>query len=140
MKYRTHIYALGAAILVSAAFFSTANPAHSQDVGEEETHPGEKKSGDGTVHLQNPVSLVDLINTVSEINGEPYVIDGSVTPGEVSIITPEGGLKEEDLLLLFDTILSLNGLALVKSDGINKIIKAGDARHESLPVETGTGD
>jgi hypothetical protein len=93
-------------------------------------------SGDGIVNLQGSIGIVDLIMAVSEINNEVYVIDGSVRPSEISIVTPGGGMNKEDLLGLFDTVLRLNGLAVVKADGVNKIVSTGDIKGASTPVET----
>ena len=73
---------------------------------------------------------------MSEIYDETYVIDGSVHPNEISIITPGGGLRKEDVLSLFDTVLRLNGLSVVKSDGINKVVNTSDIKGSATPVET----
>lgn len=91
---------------------------------------------DGIVNLQSRINITDLILAVSEINNETYVIDGSVHPNEISIVTPEGGLGKEDILSLFDTVLRLNGLAVVKSDGINKVVNSRDIKTMDTPVET----
>jgi type II secretory pathway component GspD/PulD (secretin) len=91
----------------------------------------------GIVNLQGSISIVDLIMAVSEINDEVYVIDSSVRPNEISIVTPGGGMKKEDLLGLFDTVLRLNGLAVVKADGINKIVNTSDIKGANTPVESG---
>jgi type II secretory pathway component GspD/PulD (secretin) len=93
-------------------------------------------SEDAIVNLQGSISIVDLIMAVSEINDEVYVIDSSVRPNEISIVTPGGGMKKEDLLGLFDTVLRLNGLAVVKADGINKIVNTSDIKGANTPVES----
>lgn len=93
-------------------------------------------SEDGIVHLENEMDIIDLIKAVSEINSEVYVIDSSVKPKKVSIIIPEGGMRKEDVLMLFDTILRLNGLAVVNADGINKVVNSSDISGHSTPVET----
>ena len=93
-------------------------------------------SEDGIVHLENEMDIIDLIRAVSEINSEAYVIDSSVKPKKVSIIIPEGGMRKEDVLILFDTILRLNGLAVVNSDGINKVVNASDISGHGTPVES----
>jgi type II secretory pathway component GspD/PulD (secretin) len=102
-----------------------------EDAGERDA-----ASGDGIVNLQSNINIIDLIMAVSELNDETYVIDGSVHPDEISIITPEGGLKKEDVLILFDTVLRLNGLAVVKADGINKVVNSSDIKGAATPVET----
>ncbi|MEQ9619350.1 MAG: hypothetical protein RIG61_09275 [Deltaproteobacteria bacterium] len=93
-------------------------------------------SEDGIVHLENEMDIIDLIKAVSEITGEAYVIDSSVKPGKVSIITPEGGMRKEDVLIFFDTILRLNGLAVINADGINKVVNSSDISGHGTPVES----
>jgi len=52
----------------------------------------------------------------------------------VSIVTPDGGMKKEDFLKFFDVILNLNGLSVVKSEGINKVINSNRIKEESTPT------
>jgi len=89
---------------------------------------------EGFVQLENGMDLVELIKTVSEINKETYVLDESVKPQNISIITPEGGMKKEDFLKFFEVILSMNGLSVVKSDGMNKVISSNRIKEESTPT------
>lgn len=98
----------------------------------------EKKylSEDGIVNLENEMDIIDLIKAVSEITSEAYVIDSSVKPKKVSIIIPEGGMRKEDVLILFETVLQLNGLAIVSADGINKVVNSSDISGHGTPVET----
>ncbi len=105
---------------------------------EEDAEERDASQEDSIVNLQTHISIVDLIMAVSEINNETYVIDSSVRPNEISIVTPEGGLRKEDVLVLFDTVLRLNGLAVVKADGINKVINSSGIKGAATPVETGT--
>jgi len=89
---------------------------------------------EGFVQLENGMDLVELIKTVSEINKETYVLDESVKPQNISIITPEGGMKKEDFLKFFEVILNMNGLSVVKSDGMNKVISSNRIKEESTPT------
>ncbi|GJM16604.1 MAG: hypothetical protein DHS20C13_19310 [Thermodesulfobacteriota bacterium] len=89
---------------------------------------------EGFVQLENDVDLVQLIKTVSEINNEIYILDESVKPQDINIITPEGGMKKEDFLKFFDVILNMNGLSVVKSDGMNKVIDSNRIKEESTPT------
>lgn len=141
MKYRTVAFLLGFLILdivtVPIDEFSSRREVRGQtDKPGEATEEKKYVSDDGIVHLQSRMDIMDLIKAMSEINEEPYVIDGSVKPREISIITPEGGMKKDDVLMFFDTVLRLNGLAVVKSGGINKIVNSSDISGESTPVET----
>lgn len=141
MKYRTILFLIGLLLLdiVTAPMDEhsprrevrgqTDNPA---EVTGEDRHV----SDDSIVNLENGMNLIDLIKTVSEINKKSYVIDGSVKPKDIRIITPKGGMGKEDVLQLFDTVLRVNGLAVVKSDGINKIVNTKEISVENTPVET----
>ncbi len=67
-------------------------------------------------------------------------MDSSVKPSEIKIVTPEGGLTKNDLTELFVTILRVNGLAVIETEGVNKIVNSGDAVHSATPVKSGPVD
>jgi len=95
---------------------------------------------DGIVQLETDMDLIELIHAVSDINNETYILDESVKPQEINIITPDGGMKKEDFLQFFNVILNMNGLSVVKSDGINKVIRTAHIKEEGTttiiePVE-----
>lgn len=140
MLYRCFFILLGFAVLDIAAVPVDMFPSEGHVRGRTERLYGTAgaSSGDSVVQLQNGVSLFELVEAVSEIDGEVYVIDGSVKPTEIRIVTPEGGLTRDDLLALFGTILHVNGLALIETDGVNKIVKSRDAARSATPV--GVGD
>ncbi|GEM_PF-2349116 len=142
MIFRTIIFLIGLLVLDIATMpvddRSPLREVRGQtEQGREDAGERDAASGDGIVNLQSSINIIDLIMAVSELNDETYVIDGSVHPDEISIITPEGGLKKEDVLILFDTVLRLNGLAVVKADGINKVVNSSDIKGAATPVETG---
>ena len=89
---------------------------------------------DGIILLDDDMDLIQLIQTVSEISNETYVLDESVKPKEIHIITPEGGMKNADLLKFFDVILNLNGLSVVRSGDINKIVNSTRIKEENTPT------
>ncbi|MCI0482437.1 MAG: hypothetical protein L0213_12735 [Candidatus Dadabacteria bacterium] len=141
MIYRTIIFLIGLLLLDIAAMpvddRSPLREVRGQtEQGREDAGKRDAASEDGIVNLQSNINIIDLIMAVSELNDETYVIDGSVHPNEISIVTPEGGLKKEDVLILFDTVLRLNGLAVVKADGINKVVNSSDIKGAATPVET----
>ena len=121
--------ALGLLLLCTLTSYSEPNTTKSPGV--------EKKyvSEDGIVNLQNEMDIIDLIKAVSEIKEQPYLIDESVKPKEVSIMVPDVGMKKEDFLKLFEIILSMNELAVIESDGLNKVVHAKDIKSENTPVE-----
>jgi len=129
------------ALFMCLPSFNVLGPAETAR-GETEA-PAEEKterkyvSEDGIVHLQREMDIVDLIKAVSEINEEIYLIEDNIRPKEVSIITPEAGMQKEEVLRLFEIILSMNGLAIIKTEGINRVINAADIKQENTPVEDG---
>lgn len=140
MLYRSFLFLLVFAVLDIAAVPAGMFPPEGHVRSETQTSSRDSASEESAlVQLQNGISLLDLVEAVSEINGEVYVIDGSVKPAQINIVTPEGGLTKEDLAALFGTILRVNGLAVIETNGINKIVNSGDAVHGATPVKTGPG-
>lgn len=93
--------------------------------------------GEEIVNLQTEMDIRDLIQTMSEITGETFILDDSVKGKRVTIITPQGGFKKQNSLKLFETILDLNGFSIVKKDGINEVVQKRDIKTESIPTEVG---
>lgn len=91
------------------------------------------------VNLQTEMDIRDLIQTMSEITGETFIVDESVKARKVTIISPRGGFNKQNAIRLFEAILNLNGFAIVKEDGINKVVPKRDIKTENLPTEIGTG-
>lgn len=144
MRYGFFIFLTGFLLLdilpIPPEEFPSRREVRGQSGDGGELSEGVQVSEDGLVHLQGVMDIADLVKVVSEINGETYIIDDSVTPKEVTIITAEGGMEKEDVLILFDTILRVNGLAVIKSDGINKVVNSSDVASHSTPVETDSKD
>ena len=121
-------------VLTDNLFIST-NIAVSETENAEKAEEQKKYvSEDGMVYLENDMDIIELIKAVSEINKEVYILDESVKPRKVGIITPDGGMKKEDFLKFFDIILNMNGLAVVKSNGINKVINSSRIKEETTPT------
>jgi general secretion pathway protein D len=89
------------------------------------------------VNLQSEMDVQDLIQTISEITGQNFILDESVKGKKVTVIAP-GGFKKENAMRLFETILSLNGFSVVKKDGTNIIVPKRDIKITSIPTEIGT--
>ena len=123
-------------VLIPAANFliSTEKALSETDNPDKAEEQKSYVTEDGTVQLQYDMDLLELIKAVSEINEEVYVVDESVKPRKVSIITPDGGMKKEDFLKFFDVILNMNGLSVVKSDGVNKVINSSRIKEENTPT------
>jgi hypothetical protein len=43
-------------------------------------------------------------------------------------------MKKEDFVKFFDIILNINGLSVVKSDGVNKVINSSRIKEEDTPT------
>ena len=114
---------------------------------ESETETGEALSPDAPaeiiitdgeiVNLQSEMDVQDLIQTISEITSENFILDESVKGKKITVIAP-GGFKRENAMRLFETILSLNGFSIVKKDGTNIIVPKRDIKIKSIPTEIGS--
>ncbi len=94
--------------------------------------------GDGEIiNIQTEMDIKDLIQTMSEITGDAYILDEAVKGKKVTIIAPEGGFKKQNAVRIFETILDLNGFSIVKMEGLNKIVPKRDIKSEGIPTEIG---
>jgi len=93
---------------------------------------------DDIVNLQSEMELKDLIQTMSEISSEAFILDDSVKGKKVTIIAPQGGFKRQNAIRLFETILDLNGFSIVSKQGVNKIVQKKDIKTQSIPTDVGT--
>ncbi len=89
------------------------------------------------VNLQSEMELKDLIQTMSEITSDTFVLDDAVKGQKVTIITPTGGFKKQNALRLFETLLDINGFTIVKNNGVNKVVQKKDIKSENLPTQFG---
>lgn len=118
----------------------------SETVSESETiedespdTPAEVIITDGEiVNLQAEMDVQDLIQTISEITSENFILDESVKGKKITVIAP-GGFKRENAMRLFETILNLNGFSIVKKDDTNIIVPKRDIKIKSIPTEVGSG-
>lgn len=88
------------------------------------------------VNLQAEMDIQDLIQTISEITSENFILDESVKGKKITVIAP-GGFKRENAMKLFETILSLNGFSIVKKGDTNIIVPKRDIKIKSIPTEVG---
>lgn len=135
-SFQNYIQAALSFVLILTVCVCIAGPiAVSKSTDSKTTDNTEEDiSQDEFVELQSDMDLFDLIKTISDVNGETYILDESVKPQKVNIITPEGGMKKEDFLKFFDVILNLNGLSVVKTGDINKVISSNRIKEESTPT------
>jgi len=140
MRGFNHITALVLSVIyLCVSSYSAVSIAETDTVeAKESQQKTEKKyvNHDGIVHLKREMDIVDLIKAVSEINEEVYLIEDDIKPKEVSIITPEAGMEKGEVLRLFEIILSMNGLTVVKTHGVNKVVYISHMEEKDTPVES----
>ncbi len=101
------------------------------------TGPETRTTEEEVVNIQPEMDVQDLIQTISEITGENFVLDESVKGKKVTVIAP-GGFKKENAMRLFETILDLNGFSIVEKNGTNLIVPKREIKNQSIPTEVGT--
>lgn len=116
-----------------------AQPGNGQQAEPEPSEPESQiiVTDEEIVNLQSEMDIQDLIQTISEITGQNFILDETVKGKKITVIAP-GGFKRENAMRLFETILSLNGFSVVKKDGANIIVPKRDIKLSSIPTETGT--
>ena len=102
--------------------------------------PGAGQKGDEIISLGTEMGITDLVQLVSELTGETFLMDESVKSKKVTIVAPSGGFKRRNALRIFEAILDLNGYSIVhmNGDGVNKIISKRLVKTEGIPTELGT--
>ena len=88
--------------------------------------PGQKYV---TLDFDN-VDIGVLVKFISELTGKNFIIDDKVK-GKVTIISPKK-IPLEDVYKVFLSVLEVNGLTVVPSGSMNKIIPAISAREKNL--------
>ena len=85
----------------------------------------------------NDVDIKVFIRFISKITGANFVIDKRVK-GQVSIISPTKVSKEE-AYKIFESVLEINGFALVKAGEVIKVIPSPDARAQYVDTRVSSG-
>src|SRR5438067_1369943 len=87
----------------------------------------------GGLNLNN-ASLIEVINLLAQDLHINYILDSNIKGGSVTINT-YGAVRDLDLRPLLETILRMNGLAMVQVGNIYRIIPAGNiARQPVDPI------
>ena len=95
----------------------------------------EESSTPTNVRLQlDHVDLAQIINIIGSELKINYVVDPKVKG--VATISTMGDVRHEDLLPLLDTILKLNGAAIVKTGNFYQIVPRTDVKQLPLTVRT----
>ena len=77
-----------------------------------------------------------LIETISAMTGKSFIIDGNVK-GKVNVVSPEK-ISPEEAYRLFESVLEVNGFALVPSGKFIKVVPAAEARTKSIDTRVDT--
>ena len=94
--------------------------------------PEDKQALSVALNLENVdlYQVIRIIGTELKIN---YMVDPAVK-GSVTINT-SGAISRADLFSVLESILQVNGAAIVKQDGYYRIVPAGDAKVQPVPLE-----
>jgi general secretion pathway protein D len=90
----------------------------------------------GGLNLNN-ASLIEVINLLAQDLHINYVLDSSIKGGTVTINT-YGAVRDLDLRPLLETILRMNGLAMVQVGNIYRIIPAANISRQPVSPITET--
>ncbi|PKN11630.1 MAG: type II secretion system protein GspD [Deltaproteobacteria bacterium HGW-Deltaproteobacteria-4] len=78
------------------------------------------------------VELTDLIQTISEMTGKNFVYDDTVK-GKVTIISPRG-MSLDEAYQVFLSVLSVKGFTVIPAGKMNKVVRAQDAKENTVPT------
>lgn len=110
---------------------TTAAPGSPSPSSQAQTRA--ESSAPTNVRLQlDHVDLAQIINIIGSELKINYVVDPKVKG--VATISTMGDVRHEDLLPLLDTILKLNGAAIVKTGNFYQIVPRADVKQLPLPV------
>jgi general secretion pathway protein D len=85
----------------------------------------------------NDVDIKVFIRFISKITGANFVIDKRVK-GQVSIISPTK-VSIKEAYKIFESVLEINGFALVKAGEVFKVIPSPDARAQNVDTRMSRG-
>ncbi len=94
-----------------------------------------KKEEDYIVLNFDNASLKDVILTISTITGESFIL----SPGLDARITiySAGKIPSNEVLNVFESVLEVNNIALVKSGEFFKIVQGPSAKQKPIPIRKG---
>ena len=118
----------------------TAVPAPAQQPPAPQTQPAAPAPAAYPAVLNlNNASLIEVINLLAQDLHINYILDASIKGGTVTINT-YGAVRDLDLRPLLETILRMNGLAMVQVGNIFRIIPAANiARQPVSPISETDG-
>jgi general secretion pathway protein D len=107
-------------------------PAGMGDDGTEASSAGSTASNAQGHTILNMVDtdITVLIETISAMTGKTFIIDGNVK-GKVNVVSPEK-ISPEEAYRLFESVLEVNGFALVPAGKAIKVVPVAEARTKSI--------
>ena len=101
-------------------------------VSSPKTTPEDNQALSVSLNLENVdlYQVIRIIGTELKIN---YMVDPAVK-GSVTINT-SGAISRADLFSVLESILQVNGAAIIKQNGYYRIVPAGDAKAQPVPLE-----
>jgi general secretion pathway protein D len=114
-------------LLLGAAFTASAQPQAQQPA------PDQQAEEDRPVTFRNfrNASMFELVDLLAQQLGINYTVDPAVQDGSVTINT-YGQLRRKDLFPLLESILRMNGAAIVQVDNIYRIVPLPGVANEPL--------
>lgn len=89
--------------------------------------------GQWSVNLRD-ADIRTFIDQVSAMTGKTFVIDQRVK-GKITVIAPEA-MNSATVYQVFLSVLSVNGFAAVPTGRVIKIVPDGNAKQDSIPLDT----
>lgn len=102
--------------------------------------PLQAAEGQWSINLRD-ADIRAFVDQVSAMTGKTFVIDQRVK-GKVTVIAPEP-MNSSTVYQVFLSVLSVNGFAAVPTGRVIKIVPDGNAKQDSIPLDTSarpTGD
>ena len=93
-----------------------------------------RESGEKVSIDFSDVDINEFIKIISELTGKNFIVDRRVK-GNITIISPSK-ISVEEAYRVFESVLEVNGFAMVQADHVTKIIPAPEARSQN--IDTGT--
>lgn len=112
-----------------------AAPGSAVTPGQIKAFLGTPREGNFIILNFDSASLKDVINTVASITNENFIL----TPGVDAQITIHSSKKipVSEVMDVFESVLEVNGMALVRSGDFFKIVPGATAKQKTTEVRTG---
>ena len=96
--------------------------------------PAQNGANEISINFEN-APIIEVIDVMSRVTGKNFVIDPTVK-GSVTVIAPKR-IPKNEAYGVFESILEMNGFALVPLGSIIKVVPSRVATQKSIPVRRG---